>query len=102
MTLFPPSRIAASPVAPLLRTWLALGLLALALVPPARGYSEWIGWLPFWLAAAPLLMLAVAEHAQVAALVRALVARRRRLRGRRPQARPLRARRFARRPSHAA
>ncbi|HBK47039.1 MAG TPA: hypothetical protein DDZ67_11515, partial [Xanthomonadaceae bacterium] len=33
---------------------LALAGLALVLVwPAARGYSQWIGWLPLWLAAMP-------------------------------------------------
>lgn len=74
-----------------LRTWLGLGLLALALVPAARGSSAWIGWLPFWLAIAPLSMLAVLEHVRLAGAVDALLAsgRRRRLHARRPQARPI-------------
>src|SRR5207342_1798677 len=40
--------------------WLALGALALALLPAARGQSAWLGWLPFWAVIAPssaLLML---------------------------------------------
>jgi len=73
------------------RAWLGLGLLALALLPAARGYNAWIGWLPFWLAIAPLSMLGVAEHARLASAFSALLAsrRRRRLHARRPQARPL-------------
>lgn len=75
----------------IVRSWLGLGLLALALVPAARGYHAWIGWLPFWLAVAPLSMLAVAEHTRLASAFSALLAsgRRRRLHARRPQARPL-------------
>ncbi len=38
--------------------WLALGLLAVALVPAARATHAWIGWLPFWLVCAPALVLA--------------------------------------------
>jgi len=81
-----------SALLPVLRAWLALGLLALVLLPPARGFSQAIGWLPFWLVAAPLLMLALAEHRQMAVLVGALARRRRRLHARRPQARLLRGR----------
>ncbi|KGK56509.1 hypothetical protein FHR47_001605 [Xanthomonas arboricola] len=34
----------------------ALAGLALVLVwPAARGYSEWIGWLPLWLVGMPML-----------------------------------------------
>jgi hypothetical protein len=42
-----------------LRTWLLLGLLAVLVLPQARGYSEWIGWLPFWLLAWPAMSLAL-------------------------------------------
>jgi hypothetical protein len=74
-----------------LRSWLGLGLLALALVPASRGFNPWIGWLPFWLVLAPLSMLAVVEHVRLADAFDALLAtgRRRRLRARRPQARPI-------------
>ncbi|MCS3746848.1 hypothetical protein [Xanthomonas sp. 3793] len=35
---------------------IALAGLALVLVwPAARGYSEWIGWLPLWLVGMPML-----------------------------------------------
>ncbi|AKC86485.1 hypothetical protein [Pseudoxanthomonas suwonensis] len=37
----------------LLRRWLALGLLAVALVPALRGSSPWLGWWPLWLVAMP-------------------------------------------------
>ena len=37
----------------LLRRWLALGLLAVALVPALRGSSAWFGWWPMWLVAMP-------------------------------------------------
>ncbi len=36
-----------------LRRWLAVGLLAVALVPALRGSSEWLGWWPMWLVAMP-------------------------------------------------
>ena len=86
-----------APLTTAIRTWLALGLAALALLPAARGHSLLLGWLPFWLVLAPLLMLAVAEHRQMAAMLRALAVRRRRLHARRPQARLLRTRRAQRR-----
>lgn len=35
--------------------WLALGVLLSAAFPAARGYSPAIGWLWYWLIAAPLL-----------------------------------------------
>ncbi|WP_372017868.1 hypothetical protein [Pseudoxanthomonas sp. 10H] len=37
----------------LLRRWLLLGLLAVALVPALRGSSAWLGWWPMWLVAMP-------------------------------------------------
>jgi hypothetical protein len=63
--------------------WLGLGLLAVALVPAARGQSALIGYLPFWLVLAPAsALLAVHRHALAAAwrahLVRATPRRRRR------------------------
>jgi hypothetical protein len=39
----------------LLRRWLGLGLLAVALVPALRGSSEWLGWWPLWLVGMPLV-----------------------------------------------
>ena len=44
--------------------WLALGVLALAFFPDARGYGLWLGWLPFWAVIAPLAAMAVV-HRQV-------------------------------------
>jgi len=35
--------------------WLALGVLLSVAIPSARGYSTAIGWLWYWLIAAPLL-----------------------------------------------
>jgi hypothetical protein len=42
--------------------WLALGVLALCLVPGWRGSTAWLGWGPYWLVAAPLIALAVAHR----------------------------------------
>lgn len=42
-------------LARMLWQWLALGLLLSAALPAARGYSVAIGWLWYWLIAAPLL-----------------------------------------------
>ena len=46
----------------MLRQWLVLGVLAVLLVPAARGSSEWLGSLPFWLLAAPACALASLSH----------------------------------------
>lgn len=71
-----------------LRTWLGLGLLALLLLPAARGHSLLIGWLPFWLVLAPLSALLAGERLRLAAAVSAWARRRRsRTRRRAPQAR---------------
>lgn len=43
------------------RAWIAVGLLLIALVPSARGQVGLLGWLPFWLLVAPLLVLAQVE-----------------------------------------
>lgn len=68
--------------------WLALGTLAVALLPAARGPSEAIGALPFWLVLAPAVsLLALYRHVLAAAwrarLVRATPRRRRRFGARR-------------------
>ena len=75
-----------------LRSWVGLGLLALAFVPAARESSDLFGWMPFWLLGAPVLVLAQMEAisgfhttARMLARSRAVV---RRTRGR-PQARRL-------------
>ena len=44
--------------------WLALGLVAIALLPAARATHAWLGWLPFWLVCAPALVLAQLGDAQ--------------------------------------
>jgi len=82
--------------------WLTLGMLAVALLPAARGSTLWLGWLPFWAVLAPLAALAVL-HRQVlmtawrTVLVRA--PRRRRQRGANRQARRAGFRSSARQPS---
>ena len=38
----------------LLRHAVALGLLAVLLLPAARGQSHWLGWTPLWLLGMPL------------------------------------------------
>lgn len=64
--------------APLLH-WLALGLLAVLLLPAARGQHALVGWLPYWLVVAPALSLLVLDrHRWTAALAGTLVGRRRR------------------------
>lgn len=65
------------------RGWVAAGLLLLAFVPSARGSVELLGWLPFWLLVAPLLVLAQVEalggfHASAAWVSRSRRALRRR------------------------
>jgi hypothetical protein len=47
-----------------LRTWLLLGLLAVLVLPQARGYSQLIGWLPFWLLAWPAMTLGLLHRAR--------------------------------------
>ncbi len=37
-----------------LRRWLVFGVLAMVLVPAARGSLPWIGWAPLWLVGMPL------------------------------------------------
>ncbi len=89
--------------APLLH-WLALGLLAVALLPAARGQHALIGWLPYWLVVAPALSLLVLDrHRWTAALAGTLVGRRRRASRVPPrQARRLRARAPTRRGGRSA
>jgi hypothetical protein len=60
-----------------LRAWLGLGLLAVLLLPAARGHSYWVGWLPFWLLAWPALALALLHRSRWQNFrVRAIVPRR--------------------------
>lgn len=48
----------------ILTQWLILGLLACIALPAARGYSQWIGWLWYWLLAAPAIALCVLHRAR--------------------------------------
>jgi hypothetical protein len=50
-----------------LRGWLIAGLLALLLLPAARGHHLWIGWLPFWLLVWPACSLALLHRQRLAA-----------------------------------
>ena len=51
--------------------WLVLGVLAIVLLPAARGDSMLLGWLPFWLAVVPATaLLTLHRHTLVAALRR--------------------------------
>ena len=73
--------------------WLTLGTLALIFVPALRGYDSWIGWLPFWLIAAPLINLLALHPHRLAALSQQILVglrQRRQAVSRRNQARPLR------------
>jgi len=63
--------------------WLALGLLAIALSPAARGTHAWLGWLPFWLVCAPALVLAQLGDARQLVVAIARRARPRRVQARR-------------------
>ena len=72
-----------------LAAWAALGLLALLLVPAARGHSQLIGWMPFWCVLAPLSCLLVAGRMPLKAALSAFLVGRQRRRPRRGQARRL-------------
>ncbi len=74
-----PAAPTAHPLRPLLLHWLSLGLLAVLLLPAARGQHLLLGWLPYWLVVAPALSLLVLDrHRWTAALAGYLVGRRRR------------------------
>lgn len=81
----PAAPVSAPAVDRALRGWLLLGLLALLLIPAARGHHPWIGWLPFWLLVWPAISLALLHRARL------------RVRLRKPLPRARRARRQARR-----
>jgi hypothetical protein len=66
--------------------WLALGALAVVLLPPARGDSVLLGALPFWLLAVPALGLATLYRHVLAAAWRARLVRATPRRRRRPAA----------------
>jgi hypothetical protein len=59
----------------LLAAWVSLGLLTLVMLPAARGFNEWIGWLPFWLLLAPASSLLVLHRSHIAQWLRARRAR---------------------------
>jgi len=64
------------------RRWFWFGLAAWLLVPALRSYNVYIGWWPFWLLAAPTILIVLMQRARLArlaaALSTALVGRRRR------------------------
>ena len=70
--------------------WLAAGTLACLVYPPLRVHDALLGWLPFWLIAAPLIDLGWLHRNRMLAVVRTLLVRR--MHRRRPvrQARRLR------------
>ena len=72
----------------LLQAWLAAGLLLLALQSPEQWHNHYIGSLPYWLAVAPSLCLALLHRDRLAAALSAFLVRGRR---RRNLSRPLRA-----------
>lgn len=77
-------------IANVLGHWLALGALALLMLPPARGELPWLGSGPYWLLLAPAIALAVLYRRALAAAWRAYLVRdtpRRRRRNRGGQAR---------------
>src|SRR5690606_2199081 len=54
-------------IANVLGHWLALGALALLMLPPARGELPWLGSGPYWLLLAPAIALAVLYRGALAA-----------------------------------
>lgn len=75
-------------------SWLLLGALAWLCIPALRGVHPLVGWMPFWLLAAPLIDLAVLRWQWLAATARMILAHtRRRRRATARQARKLRGRR---------
>ena len=75
----------------LLWIWLAAGAVAYLLFPPLRSRDPLLGWLPFWLIAAPLIDLLFLNRMRVLAAACALLVRRARRRRPLRQARRLRA-----------
>lgn len=72
------------PLASLLRRVALAGLVAVLLLPAARGYSAWLGWMPLWLLGMPLSALWALHGFRLPARVAGRPGARRR---RRPQAR---------------
>src|SRR6185312_1087450 len=64
----------------LLWIWLAAGAVACLLFPPLRGRDPLLGWLPFWLIAAPCIDLLLLNRLRMPAAVRAFLVRRARRR----------------------
>ena len=81
-------------IAAIARRATVVGLAMVLLVPAARGYSQWLGWLPLWLLAMPASAWWAASGFRVAAAMPLRDARRR-LRRARPQARRVAVRRGA-------
>lgn len=54
---------------------LVLGALLVACVPAARGYSVWIGYLPFWLLLVPGFALLIGHRRRLVAAWRAVLVR---------------------------
>jgi hypothetical protein len=84
----PPSSAVDPRIARTLWQWLALGLIAMLLVPAARGPVYLLGNMPYWLVLAPgIALITLYRHALAAAwrahLVRATPRRRRRFGARR-------------------
>ena len=75
------------------QVWLMAGIAAWICIPPLRGSSSAIGWLPFWLIVAPLIDLAVLRRHRLAAASRAFLL----VRSRRRRAAPRQARILSRR-----
>jgi hypothetical protein len=80
----------------ILRRLIAWGVLAVLLLPAARGTSAWLGWMPLWLVAMPLASWWALHRFRLPGRIRdeaKTPAPRRRRRGmqarRRPDARPV-------------
>lgn len=68
----------------LLRRLIGWGVLAVLLLPVARGYSAWFGWMPLWLVAMPLASWWALHHFRLPRLrprFESIAATRRRRRG---------------------
>lgn len=73
-------RDSARQLAPWLLRWFALGAIGCLLSPALRGYNTYVGWVPFWLLAAPALLLAIVHRDRIAAALTVLLVGRRRRR----------------------
>ena len=60
----------------LLWIWLTAGVVACLLFPALRGHDPLLGWLPFWLIAAPFVDLCFLNRQRLTAAVRAFLVRR--------------------------